>query len=919
MQALPSPVRSGLGLGMAPESAKSPPGEPGGAEGAGLEYVYLKDYFGHEQFRGGQHEVVCAAVQRRDIAVFWATGAGKSLCYQLPALQTGKTVLVVSPLISLMLDQTTKFNATVGAGRESTCRACFLGTAQPDPNVEQAALRGEYRLVYLTPEKLTGSFLERLKPLHARGGIALIAVDEAHCISEWGHDFRPAYRALRGIRQELPGVPLMALTATAIPRVQLDIVEQLGLSKDLLTSRSSFDRPNLKLLCHRKQSKAADLDRVAREVAAQGGSTIVYVPTQGETDAVAGHLAARLQEHGLRVEAYHGGKSAGERERAHLDFLSGKARVVVATVAFGMGIDKPDIRRVVHYGPPKTVEEYFQQVGRAGRDGLPACCELVAADSDFAAYASDFYTKGLTDQAKAQMTASTAALRKYAGEGTCRRKWLLEYFGEAPSFGKRCGTCDVCAGAPEGGDTHRDFRQAASPVLEALFATESFPQPLTQLLPICAGTWKPKAGGTLAGPVNAALPRIRALREDLPRLMRQEAFTRELIVMLCNAGLAERRRVQLQNTGRSFGNSFETFLITEKGKEARLGAKELLLPVPPAIRRQEEEQRQKAAATAKEIESAGINPKTIPRKELEDGDGPTLWYIRKLKYWREIGKESQAESHEELRRRILAWRAQTAEKLHLAPADVLAEHLTMNIAYVKPTSTEALRAIGVRIVGVEALAELVASAKEELFPDDAATQATQATQGGEQQAATAMMCLPPGEWKPPQAWEHAVYKQGKGGSKPLWEVSYDRWSAGDSLQAIAMTQASGKPIQVGTVGGHINTALTFAKPVNLGRLFRETGTRPPSEAEWTRLEEAAAERGVNVFGTEARAKEVLTGVLGEARVGREPADKSEADKEEERSWYERIRVWEVLKRVRFPVSFQALDDDEPAAKRAKLG
>jgi len=456
-------------------------------------------------------------------------------------------------------------------------------------------------------------------------------------------------------------------------------------------------------------------------------------------------------------------------------------------------------------------------------------------------------------------------------------------------------------------------------MLEALFATDSFPQPLTQILPLCAGTWKPKAGGSLVVPVNNALPRIRAMRENLPRLMRQEAFTRELIGMLCNGGFVERRRVNLQNTGRSFGNSFDTYALTEQGKEARFGKVEMMLPIPPAIRKQEEDQRQKAAATAKEIESAGLDPKSIPRKELEDGDGPTLWYIRKLRHWRESGKEAlvkQAENHEELRRRVLEWRDQTAERLHMAPADVLAEHLSMSIAYVKPTSAEALIAVGVRIVGVEDLARLVAAAKDELFPrGDAGEDAAGATQG----EGAAMMCLPPGSWTPPQQWEHAVYKQGKGGSKPPWEVSYDRWTAGESVQAIAMKQASGKAVQASTVGNHVMGALTYAKPVDLARLFREMDMCPPNESEWTRIEAAAAERKVDVFDALARAKEVLTGILGEAKVGRDPAQKSEADKEEERPWYDRIRIWEALKRARFPVSFQALDSDAPAAKRAKLG
>jgi len=315
----------------------------------------LQKYFGFGVFRSGQQEIIEAALAGRDTAVFWATGSGKSICYQLPALHLGRTVVVVSPLISLMVDQVTKFNATAGASGGP--RACLLGSAQVDPKVEGDAARGLYQLVYVTPEKLASSFLDRLKILHAEGGLGLLAVDEAHCISEWGHDFRPAYRQIKNVRQVIPGLPIMTLTATAVPRVQNDIIQQLGMINPEV-SLNSFDRPNLKLTCTRKQSKAVDLARIAQSCA-EGGSTIVYVPTQAETDAVAQYLSERLQATGVTVSSYHGGKYGPDREAAHMDFLSGRAQVIVATVAFGMGIDKPDIRRIVHFGPPKTVEEYY--------------------------------------------------------------------------------------------------------------------------------------------------------------------------------------------------------------------------------------------------------------------------------------------------------------------------------------------------------------------------------------------------------------------------------------------------------------------------------------------------------------------------------------------------------------------------------
>eukprot|EP00930_Biecheleria_cincta_P039768 TRINITY_DN27305_c0_g2_i1.p1 TRINITY_DN27305_c0_g2~~TRINITY_DN27305_c0_g2_i1.p1 ORF type:complete len:919 (+),score=196.92 TRINITY_DN27305_c0_g2_i1:49-2805(+) len=891
---------------------------PSSEETGGLEFIYLKKYFGHDRFRPRQQEVVQAAVQGRDCAVFWATGAGKSLCYQLPALQTGKTVIVVSPLVSLMQDQVVKFNATIGAAGDGH-RACFLGSSQFDPQVQKDALQGKYRLVYVTPEKISSGFLGSLKSMHAAKQLALLAVDEAHCISEWGHDFRPSYRQLRSIRQELPGLPIMSLTATAVPRVRDDIIEQLDLQPDKLLSCSSFDRDNLALSCSRKTSKAKDLDRIAKEIAKDGGATIVYAPTQAEVDSLASFFSERLSATGVAVAAYHGGLAPGEREDAHLGFLSGKMKVIVATVAFGMGIDKSDIRRIVHYGPPKTVEEYFQQVGRAGRDGLNSSCELICSDSDFGNYSSDFYTKGLTEQAKEQMLSSCAALRRFAGEGKCRRAWLLKYFGETPAFGDRCGTCDVCVAAKtHADDTHRDFRQAAAPILEAVAATSSFPQPMTQLLPIINGNYKPKSGGSLIIPVREATPRILAMRDALPKMMRQEAFTKEMIGMLVNSGHLLRKRIQLQRDG--FGNSFDVYEITPLGESSRHGKCEIRLPVPVAIRQQEEEERRKTEARAAEIEKAGFDIKRIPKKQLEDENDPLLWYIRKIQYLRNSGKDhliKQADNHEELRKRVIAWRDAAAQRLRMAPADVIPEHVTASIAYSKPTTVDALRAAGVRIVGAEELAALVATAKEELFPANmeepgGTTDAGEAEAGGTKRAAS--MKLPEGLWTP-KKWAGAVYKPGKAGAKPPWEVSYDRFVKGEGIQTIAIQQAKGKPIQATTVAGHLLTAIQQGKPLDLCRMVAECGTDSPlpDEAAWNKMEQSVAESGIDVQSADFKAKDLLRAILGES-VDKDFATKSDADKSQEATWYGRIRWFEAFKRGGLVPTF---GEDEPAAKRQR--
>jgi ATP-dependent DNA helicase RecQ/Werner syndrome ATP-dependent helicase len=294
----------------------------------------LSMHFGFNSFRKGQLEVIQAVLEQRDVAVFWATGQGKSLCYQIPALHTGHVGIVVSPLISLMEDQVHKLN-----GLTDKPLATFLGSGQLDPTMETRALQGEFTLVYVTPEKMLSlGFLDRLSHLHqTKKRLCLVAIDESHCVSEWGHDFRPEYRRLGEIREHpiLSEVPMLALTATAIPRVQEDIVSSLGLNHPFM-ARQSFDRQNLIISVQKKRSGGihSTLQPLLPKLEDKC-STIIYAPTRDQVTEIASYLSQKLPS-SIRVQAYHAGMTTEQRSEAHTNFLVGKTSIICSTVAFGM-------------------------------------------------------------------------------------------------------------------------------------------------------------------------------------------------------------------------------------------------------------------------------------------------------------------------------------------------------------------------------------------------------------------------------------------------------------------------------------------------------------------------------------------------------------------------------------------------------
>ena len=422
-------------LGMLREIAGAVTGQRTGSQPAPAQppEEVLKDVFGYDSFRPGQREIIDAVLAGQDCVGVMPTGSGKSITYQVPAIALGRFALVVSPLIALMKDQ-------VDALTEVGVSATFLNsTLSFDERRERLAAiaAGKHRLVYVAPEGLeasVGRLLAEVRP-------SLIAIDEAHCISEWGHDFRPAYRNLSSLKRRFGNVPMLALTATATPQVMRDIVQQLGMRAPTMF-RGSFFRKNLRLASF---VKGESLGRTTREAIASlvqarsGESGIVYCLSRKSTEETADYL----KEQGCKATCYHAGLSPEQRSKAQDAFRNDDVDVVVATIAFGMGIDKSNVRYVIHRDLPKSIEGYYQEIGRAGRDGAPSDCILFYSWSEVVAY--DRFADGTDDDAAAARLRSQAReMFRFAEAGRCRHQLLAEYFGETM---QKCGeSCDVCRG-----------------------------------------------------------------------------------------------------------------------------------------------------------------------------------------------------------------------------------------------------------------------------------------------------------------------------------------------------------------------------------------------------------------------------------------------------------------------------------------
>ncbi len=408
----------------------------------------LQRIFGFSTFRANQEEIVQAILAGRDVFAVMPTGGGKSLCYQLPASMMKGTCLVISPLISLMKDQVDAANAF---GMDAGLLNSTLSNAEQH-EVMTRLQEGLYDLLYLSPERLAlPGFLERLR----RAPLSFVAVDEAHCVSEWGHDFRPDYLALSCLKQELPGVPITAFTATATQRVQEDIIRRLALSKPLMT-RASFDRPNLFYQVQLRDQVNSQIEAVIRAHPDEAG--IVYRLSRADVEKT----ATWLQKSGIKALPYHAGLDKQTRSRNQEAFNRDEVQVVVATVAFGMGIDKSNVRFVIHGDLPKSMEGYYQETGRAGRDGEPALCLLLYSRGDY--FRLRPFVDQLPDERERQLgLAQLSRMMDFAEKPVCRRRAVLRYFDEdyAPD---NCGSCDICTHGVETVDATTEAQMVMSAV-----------------------------------------------------------------------------------------------------------------------------------------------------------------------------------------------------------------------------------------------------------------------------------------------------------------------------------------------------------------------------------------------------------------------------------------------------------------------
>ena len=554
----------------------------------------LKRYFGFSTFRPLQEEIISKILERRDVVVLMPTGGGKSLCYQVPALMMEGTAVVVSPLLSLMKDQVEglRANGIPAAALNS------LNDEAENVRVRAACMRGELKLLYISPERLVLEIPYLIRDMK----VSLFAVDEAHCISQWGHDFRPEYAQLGVLRQTFPEVPIVALTATADRLTREDIQKLLGLS-DPAVFISSFDRPNLSLEVKRgyqkKEKDRAILALIARH---RDDCGIIYCMSKKTTESV----AEMLRDHDVQAVAYHAGLSAEERERAQDDFIHDRVQVVCATVAFGMGIDKSNVRFVVHYNLPKSIESFYQEIGRAGRDGLPSETVLFYSLGDLVQLSRFAQESG---QREINMQ-KLRRMQEYAESDVCRRRILLNYFGEHTDCD--CGNCDVCKNPPQRFDGTVLAQKALSAIARA-----SQQASLRVVVDILRGSFSPEV---LKGHYEAL--KTFGVGRDVPGRDWQDYLMQMLQNGLFEIAYEEGNHLKLTEAGWQVlreGRRVQLAVVRREEKQPQRRGRKVARPAAPVLRFPE---RERAAATAEAPRRQALfEALRALRKQLADAQG----------------------------------------------------------------------------------------------------------------------------------------------------------------------------------------------------------------------------------------------------------------------------------------------------------
>ncbi|CAB9500421.1 syndrome ATP-dependent helicase homolog [Seminavis robusta] len=901
-----------------------------------LEKTLLK-FFGYSKFRKGQLQVIQQVLQQdansNDTAVFWATGSGKSLCYQIPALHTQRITLVLSPLVSLMNDQVHSLNGLMTGNNGNTEIATFLGSGQTDKSKEHAAIQeGKFPIIYLTPEKLlSAGFLQQLERLHTTTReIGLIAIDESHCVSDWGHDFRPEYskigqvlrnNTLTGL-QHLKQIPIMALTATAVPRVQQDICQSL-LLKNPYTARQSSDRNNLIISVHKKDrgmALSAAMEPLIQTLVNSKShqhqqSTIIYAPTRNLVEEITSFLRQRLAaQENIQVEGYHAGMPNAQRSAAHTNFLTGKTTVICGTSAFGLGINKIDTRRVIHYGPPKTVEEYYQQIGRAGRDGIQAECTMYVSEAEFNSYKSDFYIGKLSGNAKQAVLESIDALKEFSLDTTtCRRKSLLTFFKERPSFGERCGTCDNCQKhkTMDSRDLERDFPMARV-VLTAIQALDG---PSVSTIQSAISGKKLESYRYKPGVVEYKVKEaIQKLKDEAGQKISLDGY-REFIVPLQQRGFL--RESSKSSTVSGYQRTWTTYSITEKGvRVLRDQSLPIVLPVPAWVLEAERIEKERRQRVLKQLEDSGVEIDKLPQEECEAGDGDVIRAYSKwhsyLKSMKDRNNEDRVAQLELLLASVEQWRAAVAIKHRMAPGAVLAEHTMLTVTYTTATLPPAMTLKEDDLIAAGVRTREIASLCKALTEWRDTHRSAKEDAGQAMKSASKTMDLTPGQSvKGTRQWEYAVYKVIKKTGLASWESSYLRFQKGESPTTIAMSPANGKPIQVKTVCGHVMTALLHGREVDLHRLA--TCLPPPTAQEWERLQEAEIEVRADVCGNPLNSgaggvkltkTELLRPIMGSAFVDTPYNERGEEEKANFSMWCDLLEWYMSFKRVGIEPSFK---------------